>query len=239
MKKLSLLVALALLITVSGVYATWTYTNENSDIVDRRYDIKVVMEDAIVSGAEGVFTLESDLVLKIDQKDTGDHTAVLKFASNSTTEPNKDPSLTITFTPDQNAAASIKEHGVPAELYFTLTTPMKCVTDGAGHFVKKDIIGDHTTYGSDIFNFVDTSADPDKDYFSDGNFVANIEWNRDAVTGVFSKTFTKAELEKMIHLKNPIILDTKTDYDQFSKLLTGYIVANVTDGKVNNVGGQG
>lgn len=225
MKKLSLLVALALLITVGGVYATWSFTSENSDIVDVKYESVVTLADATTSGAAGTYTISSNLVLSIDQKAEGDHTAVLRFLPATTGD---EIFLDITFTPAVNAPEAVKNFGVPSELYLSTTTEMKCkVTDG--HF---DPVGGTE---QDIFLLANEAnstleGNPDTDPYA-------IKWQKEG--NVFKAHYDVDDLKGMIELNGTIKLDTKADYDEFSALLNGNIVVHITDGKVNGTVGQG
>lgn len=119
MKKLSLLVALALLITVSGVYATWSYVG-STDIIDAFAESKVTIADAVIEGTYGVYKIDSNLVLVVDQAND-EHEAELVFNSNDSNP----VYMKITFTPSANAPQSIKANAVPSELYFGVTTPMQ------------------------------------------------------------------------------------------------------------------
>ena len=61
MKRLSLLVALMLAITIGGVYATWSYAGTD-DIADAFAEAKVTITDAELTGANGTYKIE-----KIDE----------------------------------------------------------------------------------------------------------------------------------------------------------------------------
>ena len=119
MKKLSILIALLLCVTVSGVYAVWTYAGTN-DIADAFAEAKVTIADVELTGANGTYKIESNLVLTVDQKNA-DHEAELVFGSNDSNP----IYLRVTFTPSANAPADIKAHAVPSELYFGVTTAMQ------------------------------------------------------------------------------------------------------------------
>ncbi len=222
MKKLSMLIALLLCLTIGGVYATWTYTAtlDEVDIVDKKYEAKAILADAEVQGAAGTFTIESNLVLKIDQNAPGDHSAKLVFESDNAEE----PMLKISFKPDANAPEEVKENAVQAELYFTLTSEMNCATDQEGHFQTS---GEATP----IFKIADA-------YASNGTLDNLVNWGTADTNGVFSVTYTVDQLDDIITLNKPIILDTKEDYTAFAALLSGNIAANITDGTVNG-GTQG
>lgn len=232
MKKLSLLVVLALLITVGGVYATWTYTSASADIVDASKEIVVQLADATTTGAAGTFHVESNLGLVIDQDDDASqvHSAKLVYKLTGNDNPQDSAiAMTITFTPSANASQTIRDNAVPAELYFSTTTEMKYPADANGFY---------NAGGSpkNIFVLSNTAND---------NFEGNpstypekaVAWTKQS-DGTFTATYTLAQMKTMIQLNSPIILDTKADYDAFKLLLNGNIVANVTDGTVQNSGGS-
>ena len=119
MARLSFIILLLLCITITGVYATWTYAGTN-DIADAYAEAKVTIEGVELTGANGIYKVESNLVLTIDQANE-DHEAKLVFGSNN----DEEPYLKVTFTPAANAPQAIKENAVPSEVYFTVTTTMQ------------------------------------------------------------------------------------------------------------------
>ena len=113
MKKLSILVALCLCLTVGGVYATWIFT-ENSDVADQHEHINFGLTDVQYSGSYGEYFLDySGLNLSIDPVTDGSHEAALKITGQ----------ITITFTPAKYAPPEIKEEGVPSTYKFATTKP--------------------------------------------------------------------------------------------------------------------
>ena len=113
MKKLSLLIALCLCLTVSGVYATWIFT-ENSDVADQHEHINFGLTGVQYSGSYGEYNLDtSGLTLSIDPVTDGSHEAALKISGQ----------VTITFTPTKYAPPEIKEDGVPTTFNFATTKP--------------------------------------------------------------------------------------------------------------------
>ena len=66
MKKLSVLIALMLCVTIGGVYATWSYAGTD-DIADAFAEAKVTIADVELKGANGTYKIESNLVLTVDQ----------------------------------------------------------------------------------------------------------------------------------------------------------------------------
>lgn len=215
MKKLSLLVALALLITVGGVYATWSYVG-STDIIDAFAESKVTIADAVIEGTYGIYKIESNLVLVVDQA-TDEHEAGLLFNSN-----NSSPVyMTVTFTPSANAPQSIKANAVPSELYWGTTVPMEYKMDVNGNY-------DENGTAKPIFKFSN---------IGDGYLNNTFTWNKEA-DGTFTYTLDETALKAAIKLNDndgaePFVLDIKAEHDAFRTALAGNIVARVTDGTVN------
>lgn len=210
MKKLSVLIAIMLCVTIGGVYATWTYAGTD-DIADAYAEAKVTIADAELTGANGTYKVESNLVLTVDQAND-EHEAKLVFSSN-----NSDPIfLKVTFTPAANAPQTIKDNAVPSELYFTTTTEMEYKMDADGNYSA-------TGTPTKIFTF----ANP-----ADNEFNANVTWTPEA-DGSFTYTLDQSQLEAMISLKQPFVLDLKSEHDAFREALNGNILVRVTDGIVS------
>ena len=227
MKKvlgLGSLVAFATCATVGGVYAAWTYAGTD-DIADSFYESKVTIAGTTLAGANGTYTITSNLVLEVDQRDE-DHYAKLVFASNNSEE----IFLKVVFTPSDNAPANIKENAVPSELYFDTTTMMEYKMDAYGNY-------DENGTSQAIFQL---------NPVSNGVLDENITWTKQA-DGTFVYELSKTDLESMIKLSTFTVavegsaetitdtfrLDTKAEHDAFQKALNGNIVVRVTDGTVN------
>ncbi len=209
MKKLSVLIALLLCVTIGGVYAAWSYAG-TEDIADAYAEAKVTIADAELTGANGTYKIESNLVLTVDQANE-DHEAELVFASN-----NSDAIfLKVTFTPAANAPQDIKDGAVPSELYFGTTTTMQYKMDAEGNY-------DADGTATDIFTFTNPS---------DGVFSPNVDWNKEE--DAFTYTLDETQLKSMISLSRTFVLDTKGEHDAFREVLNGNIVARVTDGVVS------
>lgn len=211
MVRLGLIILLLLCVTITGVYATWTYTDSQTDIVDAFAEAKITIEGAEVTGAAGVYKIESNLVLTIDQANDA-HEAKLVFASN-----NSDPIyLKVTFTPSKDAPKEVKENAVPSELYFGTTTDMKYTIDGDGNYSAEG------TPVSILW------------FKNPGNGTLDNEftWHKEA-DGTFTYTLDQAALEDQIKLSQTFVLDTKAEHDAFRIALTGNVVARVTDGEIN------
>ena len=204
MARLGLIVLLLVCMTITGVYAVWTYGGTD-DITDAFSEAKITIADSTMVGANGIYKIESNLVLVIDQKNEN-HEAELVFNSN-----NSEPIyLKVTFTPAEYAPQSIKQNGVQSELYWGTTTTMQ-YTNSNGELV-------------DILKFSNVA---------NNNLDHIFEWTKED-DGTFTYTLDKDDLQEAIQLNGTFILDTKTKHDEFRAALSGNVVARVTDGKVNN-----
>ena len=201
MVRLGLIALLLVCITITGVYAVWTYAGTN-DIADAYAEAKVTIADVELTGANGTYKIESNLVLTVDQAND-DHEAELVFGAND----GQPIYLRVTFTPAANAPQTIKENGVPSELYFGTTTEMKY--DGV-----------------DIFTFSNKGNGE-----LDNIFTWTKQTEGENVSFVYE--LDQTALEGMISLSQTFVLDTKAEHDAFRVALTGNIVARVTDGTVN------
>ena len=210
MKKLSLLIALCMLLTIGGVYATWSYVG-STDIIDAYAESKVTITDAIIEGTYGIYKIDSNLVLTVDQANDN-HEAELVFGSNN----DQPVYLTVTFTPSVNAPKAIKENAVESELYFGVTTPMQ---------YKMDADGNYSESGTpvDIFKFKNSG---------NGELDNEFTWTKND-DGTFTYTLDAEALKKEISLSQTFVLDVRAEHDAFRTALKGNIVARVTDGTVN------
>lgn len=203
MARLGLIVLLLVCMTITGVYAVWTYGGTN-DITDAFAEAKLTIADSTTVGANGIYKIESNLVLVIDQANEN-HEAKLVFQSN-----NSDPIyLKVTFTPAEYAPQSIKQNGVQSELYWGTTTTMQ-YTNSNGELV-------------DILKFSNVANDKLDNIF---------EWNKES-DGTFTYTLNEDALKAAIQLNGTFVLDTKAKHDEFRAALSGNVVARVTDGTVN------
>ncbi len=203
MKKLSVLIALMLCVTVGGVYAVWSYAG-STDIIDKSVESKVVIADVKTETANGVYTIESNLVLTVDQANDN-HEAKLVFGSNNA----EAPMLKITFVANSHAPETIKTNAVPSDLKFTPTTPMKYKMDANGNY-------DENGTPKDIFVLTDHD---------------NIDWTKEGNT--FVCVLDQTALESHIQLNGTFKLDVKSEHDAFGEALAGNIKATVADGIVN------
>lgn len=107
MKKISLLLVLALVLTVGGVYAAWIYPVLDAPI-NNSEDISVVIDAASTSGDAGSFSFESTGVSFKFEND-GAYNTVL-----TAVDPNA--KIVITFTPN-SGSGDIEDKGITAYIY--------------------------------------------------------------------------------------------------------------------------
>ena len=210
MKKISLLIALCMLLTIGGVYATWSYVG-STDIIDAFAESKVTIADAVIEGTYGIYKIDSNLVLTVDQANDN-HEATLVFGSNN----DQPVYLTVTFTPSVNAPKAIKDNAIESELYFGVTTSMQ---------YKMDADGNYSESGTpvDIFIFKNPG---------NGKLDNTFTWTKND-DGTFTYTLNADALKEQISLSQTFVLDIKAEHDAFRSALAGNIVARVTDGTVN------
>ena len=110
MKKLSLLLVLAMILTVSGVYAVWTFT-QSTDIMDINTTSVINMTNATSIGTYGTYEFDNQLSMTIDPKENTTHTTALYVTG----------TLTIKFTPNAYAPTEIRDNGVNSYFSHDLT----------------------------------------------------------------------------------------------------------------------
>ena len=111
MKKFSLLILLALLVSIGGVYATWVYTQSN-DVADITEAKAITMTNAEFIGTYGTYTSDaSTILMKIDPKEGTTHVTSLVITGE----------IVITFTPTTHAPVDVKENAVATTYTFSLS----------------------------------------------------------------------------------------------------------------------
>ena len=111
MKKISVLIVLAMLVTIGGVYATWNYAQDGVAGVD--VVPTIALTEKVVSTSQGTIEVDmSSLEISIDDANN-DYNAELVI----------DGQIDIEFTADPYAAADVKANGLPMQYELTVTTP--------------------------------------------------------------------------------------------------------------------
>ena len=120
MKKISILIALALIVTIGGVYATWNYENENS-VAESHIHMGLNMAgySAGLNAKGSIEMFYNGMSILVDDEDN-----------------NKQPEIKLTgemifiFTPYNNAAQTIKDNGIPMQFVLGQSGTMQFVPDG-------------------------------------------------------------------------------------------------------------
>ena len=110
MKKISLLLVLALVLTVSGVYAAWVYPLVDEININNSEDVNVTIDAASQIGDAGSFSFENTGVAFKFENDGNYNTTLIAV----------DPTakIVITFTPNAGSG-DIEDEGITAYLYGT------------------------------------------------------------------------------------------------------------------------
>ena len=156
-KSLSLLLALALCITIGGVYAAWIYAETPITAVHSHIG-SFGLANAQVNNSKGTISIDaSNAHLTIDQKDSAnlDYTAVLTATG----------TITVTFTPSDYFASS----GENIALQYNLKTDN---SNPIGFSVKTSATDTTKT----LFTKFDTSTKSDLNLVkqNDGSYVATV-----------------------------------------------------------------
>ena len=208
MRKLSLLMAIILCVTVGGVYAVWTYSEEGLTVTNANSESVAVLADhVILNEAVGSFSVkENNLKLVIDQKNA-EHEAELKFMDNTKTG---DGYITFAFTPSENAGQAVKDFAIDSKVTISLTAPMQYPMDAEGNY---DAAGTPT----DIFTI-------------NSNEIA-VVWTP-VGNGTFEFTIDADDLVDIIELPQPsFTLDVHEEYDAFMDCLKGNIRFTLSDAR--------
>lgn len=112
MKRLSFIIALALILTIGGVYATFEYTQAGTAVTDTNSTMGIDLADAVQATAKGSLSIEQNFGIFID-----DYKGELK--TGGALAENREGTITITFTVNEKAAAIIKNQGIDLKLTFT------------------------------------------------------------------------------------------------------------------------
>ena len=150
MKKLSLLIALCMLISIGGVYATWTYLDK-TDVADETVNMAMNLTSVAYSSSYGTYTVDASAVkLTIDPKTGTTHTTALTIEG----------FIKITFKPNQYAPESIKNSAVPSTFKFGLTnSEWKFKDQNILTLVHSEAEQITWTKEGDVFTFTLSAAD--------------------------------------------------------------------------------
>lgn len=116
MKKISIILVLALLLTIGGVYASWGYAQgaigNAIDSMDVGEGKNIFITEAINTNSAGTISIDATATqIKIDDPDN-DHIAELEYTGD----------IVITFTPSSGADADIVANGIVLKVTVACTT---------------------------------------------------------------------------------------------------------------------
>ena len=140
MKKLATLIAIMLMVTIGGVYASWTYLN-NTDVADQKKDKTMNLTGIVYSSSYGAYELNTDtLLMKIDPLDGTSHDTGLVVEGK----------IVITFTPNVYATEDVKNYGIDTTWQLALTDATRTFNDGHGEGEKVIMAINHPDEKHDV-----------------------------------------------------------------------------------------
>lgn len=203
MKKLTMLIAMILCVTIGGVYATWYFT-DITDVTDVSSPIAVNLELTGEAGPYGTYSISKSSTttpIRIDQKETGNHTAVLKT----------DGTIIVTFTPNPNADLTVKNNAVDTYIYFSGNLADIKYTDTNSANIA-------------VFKFTRAASFETKEKITlvkgaDGKFTCDIT---ELVAG---------KENSVVQLNSTFVLDSLTKYRAFEAAIANLAInVHITDG---------
>ncbi len=109
-RKIALVSALATLVTVGGVYATWTFSE--GEVIEASTTVNVAMTGVTTTTEKGTLSVtvmnDGGFTLAVDDSDNNHKPDILKTGV-----------ITVTFTPSATASQDIKQNGIDVQVYFT------------------------------------------------------------------------------------------------------------------------
>ena len=114
MKKLSTLIAIILIATIGGVYATWNYAGTSTDI-GLQNNQTVTLENAVQDGAAGTYTMTHNITsinITPDSQETKNALVTATYSSGTA------PQFVLTFKPATNAGNVIETKALTSYVYF-------------------------------------------------------------------------------------------------------------------------
>ncbi len=126
MKKLSLLVALILCVTIGGVYATWTYAG--NEIKEQNATLTNKMGEVVLSGAAGAYHFSNNTLRFTVEPDEGTYKPVLVASG----------SATLTFSAEPTISPSALTKALSATITVEATDLTTAVYDGKQIYTLAD-----------------------------------------------------------------------------------------------------
>ena len=211
MKKLTALIAMAVMLIVGGVYATWSYAGADNT-ASLEYDKAVYLAGTSQSGNVGTYAVTHNVSdIKVDQKDvaTNDYTAVIVPTLSDATGK---PSFVLTFTPVAGAGDLVKANGVKTYVYFGMDPAPQYDIDG--DLVEEDVFtfkynqtNYFTIYTADTEDSVIDALPTEEDK------AKAFKWTKSGNS--FTVTITLNQFSDLIAIDDDIVLNSIDKYNDF------------------------
>lgn len=217
MKKLSILTASLLCLTVGGVYAAWQYAEK--DVAPVSTDKGIQLESYVDAEAPGVYTLTPevnsentvnstdlfyfDSYQSVGHEDAADNPHGVAFVTNC--------SLTITFKASDYATEEIRTKGLATTVSFQLS-----VGDDIDAYEYKDIAIFTDFAGTQLTILpVDSTAGENEGV-----------WTYDSTNDIFTYEITRQDLNTLLGVQiNPNLkLENSTEHKGFDEYITGLTI---------------
>ena len=220
MKKLSLLLALMLIITTGGVYAAWNYAQQAIEGKEIDLTKSAVQLTTATSGfKKGVVEVQpTNFVVYIDDAD-GNHVPEVTYQENSY--------VAIRFVPAGGADQAVKDGAVKMKYWFTLSEPNELMYDGYNGDDKNiyNIIA-NSEANARVIEAGTSSTDPTGlwEKLEDGSLVYKIP-AKDIIAGASVEGANAA-----ISFNDNVKLDNVNAYETFKEALgSGSIVMHLIE----------
>lgn len=204
MKKISILIALALIVTIGGVYATWNYQEQNAVNTDVQY-FTANMDAYISQGNEkgNIRLLKNDMKITINddlkngvavgENEAGDYIPEIEVTGY----------MIFTFSPFNKAAADVINYGVNLEFMLELSNTM--TYNGKNIF---NVDGSHT--------IVYSTNTPDQAK----KLVKVDDSNRESLNTTYGLTLEEADNGKFLAIVAPTDVSGKISFTEDFHLTT-------------------
>lgn len=216
MKKISILIALALIVTIGGVYATWNYQEQNAVNTDVQY-FTANMDAYISQGNEkgNIRLLKNDMKITINDNYNGNTQVGENEAGDYVPEIEVSGYMIFSFSPFNKADANVIANGIDLEFMLELSNAM--TYDSKNIF---NVDSSHTIiYSTDTPNQTKKLIEIDKDVnLSDLNTTYGLSLT-DSDDGKFLAIIEPADVSAKIEFANEFKLTTLAAYHEFEDAL--------------------
>ncbi len=205
MKKISILIALALIVTIGGVYATWNYQEQNAVNTDVQY-FTANMDAYISQGNEkgNIRLLKNDMKITINDDYNGNTQVGENEAGDYIPELEVTGYMIFVFAPFNKAAADVIANGVNLEFMLELSNAM--TYNGKNIF---NVDGSHTIiYSTDTLDQTNKLIKVDKND------------NLERLNTTYGLSLTESDDGKFLAIINPADISEKISFTEDFHLTT-------------------